>query len=526
MGTKHSSRCLLLRRKMAESAAAENTEVGSGPSPPIQPPAVPKPVQSTIPVPGRGKIAKFLNPEEMTSRDYYFDSYAHFGIHEEMLKDEVRTLTYRNSMYHNKHVFKDKIVLDVGSGTGILSMFAAKAGAKKVYGIECSSISDYSEKIVKANHLDHIITIFKGKVEEVELPVDKVDIIVSEWMGYSLFYESMLNTVIFARDKWLKPGGLMFPDRAALYVVAIEDRQYKDFKIHWWENVYGFDMTCIRDVAMKEPLVDIVDPKQVVTNACLIKEVDIYTVKTEDLVFTSAFCLQIQRNDYIHALVTYFNIEFTKCHKKIGFSTAPDAPYTHWKQTVFYLEDYLTVRRGEELYGSISIKPNEKNVCNPSPKAGPIKFSGERRSVGIIALPRLRSHGHLFLLQWLPAAATTPFRSIPREKEGGRKELADVNTDTCEVRMAECRIMKQHFAVMCIICRRSAAFPCLATPATTIPVAASLPALPLLQFWGVRSCMQSCVASAQIITAASGTSVPAELLPWGLCCLRQLPQYA
>lgn len=52
-----------------------------------------------------------------------------------MLKDEVRTLTYRNSMYHNKHVFKDKVVLDVGSGTGILSMFAAKAGAKHVYGV-------------------------------------------------------------------------------------------------------------------------------------------------------------------------------------------------------------------------------------------------------------------------------------------------------------------------------------------------------------------------------------------------------
>lgn len=56
-------------------------------------------------------------------------------LNQEMLKDEVRTLTYRNSMYHNKHVFKDKIVLDVGSGTGILSMFAAKAGAKHVYGV-------------------------------------------------------------------------------------------------------------------------------------------------------------------------------------------------------------------------------------------------------------------------------------------------------------------------------------------------------------------------------------------------------
>nr|XP_048688668.1 protein arginine N-methyltransferase 1 isoform X3 [Caretta caretta] len=260
--------------------------------------------------------------EEMTSKDYYFDSYAHFGIHEEMLKDEVRTLTYRNSMFHNRHLFKDKVVLDVGSGTGILCMFAAKAGAKRVIGIECSSISDYAVKIVKANKLDHVVSIIKGKVEEVELPVEKVDIIISEWMGYCLFYESMLNTVIYARDKWLTPDGLIFPDRATLYVTAIEDRQYKDYKIHWWENVYGFDMSCIKDVAIKEPLVDVVDPKQLVTNACLIKEVDIYTVKVEDLTFTSPFCLQVKRNDYIHALVAYFNIEFTRCHKRTGFSTS------------------------------------------------------------------------------------------------------------------------------------------------------------------------------------------------------------
>ncbi|TKC47743.1 hypothetical protein EI555_016433 [Monodon monoceros] len=182
-------------------------------------------------------------------------------------------------------------------------------------------------------------------------------------MGYCLFYESMLNTVIFARDKWLGDTSCPPPSRTQ------EGRETSGGPAATsrslptgWENVYGFDMTCIRDVAMKEPLVDIVDPKQVVTNACLIKEVDIYTVKTEELSFTSAFCLQIQRNDYVHALVTYFNIEFTKCHKKMGFSTAPDAPYTHWKQTVFYLEDYLTVRRGEEIYGTISMKPNAKNV--------------------------------------------------------------------------------------------------------------------------------------------------------------------
>ena len=72
-----------------------------------------------------------------------------------MLKDEVRTLTYRNSIYHNKHLFRGKVVLDVGCGTGVLSMFAAKAGAAKVIGIECSSIVDYAKKIVQVNKLDH-----------------------------------------------------------------------------------------------------------------------------------------------------------------------------------------------------------------------------------------------------------------------------------------------------------------------------------------------------------------------------------
>ena len=59
---------------------------------------------------------------------------------QEMLKDEVRTLTYRDSMYHNRHLFKNKVVLDVGSGTGILCMFAAKAGARKVIGVSVVSV--------------------------------------------------------------------------------------------------------------------------------------------------------------------------------------------------------------------------------------------------------------------------------------------------------------------------------------------------------------------------------------------------
>jgi len=323
---------------------------------------VTKKVQEAVKV--EDKKLEQLSNAEMTSKDYYFDSYAHFGIHEEMLKDEVRTISYRNAMVHNSHLFKGKVVLDVGCGTGILSMFAAKAGAAKVIGVDMSSIVEYARKIVEANNLSHKVQIIRGKVEEITLPdgVDKVDIIISEWMGYCLFYESMLDTVLYARDKWLKPGGLMFPDRATLYITAIEDRQYKDDKINWWDDVYGFDMSAIRKVALTEPIVDVVDRNQVVTNSCLIKEIDIQTMKKEDIPFEAPFHLQIRRNDYVQALVTFFNIEFTHCHKRVGFSTAPEAPYTHWKQVVFYLEDYLTCTKGEEVYGVFKLKPNAKNV--------------------------------------------------------------------------------------------------------------------------------------------------------------------
>jgi len=100
---------------------------------------------------------------------------------------------------------------------------------------------------------------------------------------------------------------------------------------------------------------------QVVTTPALIKEIDIQTCTKDDIPFDSPFTLQIKRNDYAQALVTFFNIEFTKCHKRIGFSTAPEAPYTHWKQTVFYMEEAITAKKGEEIYGVFRMKPNTRN---------------------------------------------------------------------------------------------------------------------------------------------------------------------
>jgi len=261
----------------------------------------------------------------------------------------------------NPHLFKDKIVLDVGCGTGILSMFAVKAGAKHVYAVDCSDIIIQAQQIIIDNGFKDKITLIQSKVEDMNLPVDKVDVILSEWMGYFLLYESMLNTVIYARDRWLKPGGVLLPDKASLYIAGIEDADYKNEKVEFWNNVYGFDMSCIKQIAYREPLVDTVEGAAQVTTACCFLTIDINTVKAEDLTFKRNWSFKATRNDYMHAFIAWFDVDFTKCHKNITISTSPQRAYTHWKQTVFYMENILSVSEGDELKGWLSCKPNAKN---------------------------------------------------------------------------------------------------------------------------------------------------------------------
>lgn len=118
-----------------------------------------------------------------------------------------------DSIMKNKHLFEGKTVLDIGCGTGILSIFAAKAGAKHVYAVDNANIIHHARVIVANNHLSDKITLLQGRMEEIELPVQEVDIIISEWMGYFLLYESMLDCVLDARDKYLAQNGLIFPDK-------------------------------------------------------------------------------------------------------------------------------------------------------------------------------------------------------------------------------------------------------------------------------------------------------------------------
>ena len=143
-----------------------------------------------------------------------------------MLRDMERMSAYHDAIKTNaaKH-FRGKVVLDIGTGTGILAIWAAQAGARAVYAVEATGVAAHAETMVAAHGLSGVVTVLRGTMEELELP-EHVDVIVSEWMGYFLLRESMVQSVLYARDRWLKPGGLMYPATARIMLHQLEDANF------------------------------------------------------------------------------------------------------------------------------------------------------------------------------------------------------------------------------------------------------------------------------------------------------------
>ena len=165
-------------------------------------------------------------------------------------------------------------------------------------------------------------------------------------MGYFLLYESMLDTVLYARDKWLKKDGLIFPNKATMHLTGIEDFSYKKQKIHFWDEVYGINMSCIKPAAISEPLIDRCDQEPVMTSIAKIFDINLNTVKKEDLDFSNSYEVTVLNNNTMHAFVAWFDVSFDCVPNIVSFSTGPFSPQTHWKQTVFYLEKDLLVQKG------------------------------------------------------------------------------------------------------------------------------------------------------------------------------------
>lgn len=143
--------------------------------------------------------------------------------------------------------------MDVGCGSGILSLFAAQAGAKKVYAVEASNMAKHARELVEANGFGAVIEVIESKVEDItaaQIPLKTVDVIVSEPLGTFLLNERMLETYVIARDMFLKPQGLMFPNKADLCIMPFTDEAiYNEqlSKSEFWRTTdfHGLDLSCL-----------------------------------------------------------------------------------------------------------------------------------------------------------------------------------------------------------------------------------------------------------------------------------------
>ncbi|CAF0936641.1 unnamed protein product [Rotaria sordida] len=310
---------------------------------------------------------QFDERTEESSAVQYFQFYGYLSQQQNMMQDYIRTSTYQRAILDNTIDFAGKVILDVGAGSGILSFFAAQAGARKVYAVEASSMAQHARTLVGNNHLSNCIQVIAGKIEEITLP-EQVDVIISEPMGYMLYNERMLETYLHAK-KWLKPNGKMYPTTGDLYVTPFTDEAlYMEQvgKANFWyqQSFYGVDLTTLRDLALdeyfKQPIVDNFDVR-----ICLARpikySVNFLTANEEDLYeINIPLSFQMTTTAVIHGLAFWFDVSFNGTSSQIWLSTAPTQPLTHWYQVRCLFMKPLTVNLGATIKGHAILNSNRK----------------------------------------------------------------------------------------------------------------------------------------------------------------------
>ncbi|XP_038027059.1 histone-arginine methyltransferase CARM1 isoform X4 [Anas platyrhynchos] len=260
-----------------------------------------------------------------------------------------------------------QVVLDVGSGLGILSFFAVQAGARKVYAVDASSVTKYAELLVRSNNLSDKITILTGKIEEISLP-ESVDVVISEPMGYLLFNERMLESYLHSK-KWLKSNGMMFPTFSEIHLAPFSDEQlYTEYysRANFWyqECFYGINLSSLRSTAVEEyfrqPVVDTFDMR------ILMAQTVKYTINFKEAVEEDLrrveipFVFQMMQSGLIHGLAFWFDVAFVGSLVTVWLSTAPTEPLTHWYQVRCLLQTPLFAKEGETLSGTILFVANKR----------------------------------------------------------------------------------------------------------------------------------------------------------------------
>jgi histone-arginine methyltransferase CARM1 len=299
----------------------------------------------------------------------YFSYYGQLIHQQNMLQDLVRTTAYHDAVTRNRKDFEGKVVIDVGTGSGILAWFAVKAGAKRVYAIEASSAAERAAQLMEANGLSEKIIVIREPIESVTIP-EKVDIIISEPMGFMLVHERMLESYIIARDRFLRPGGKMFPATGSIYIAPFSDSAiYADqkAKASFWNtnDFFGLDLSSLTSAALddhfSQPIVGFIDPSSLLSTHTLAKTINFEKDRADSL-----RCIDLQsefvasKTGLCHGLAAWFDVAFDGSEERIVLDTGPNSPGTHWYQCRILLREPIAVNEGQRLSATLRMVGNDR----------------------------------------------------------------------------------------------------------------------------------------------------------------------
>lgn len=301
--------------------------------------------------------------------DEYFQSYGDLGIHVLMLSDAPRVGAYMAAICNHKAKIAGRVVLDVGAGSGILSLLAARhGGAARVYAVEAApEVAQLARQLIARNGLESTIRVVEGRMEEVELP-EQVDVIISEWMGFYLLHESMLESVLEARVRWLRPGGIMLPSSARIWAVPVDADEFRR-EVENYRDFHGLDLGFVGDLALSKrcakPQVELVESNRLLANPVL--AVDLGDLATRAPGSTTELTADVRfvatRTGHVAAVALWFDVGFGVLTQRdhLELSTGPGAPATHWMQTVIYLGQFVPVQPGDVLPTRLVFKQSADN---------------------------------------------------------------------------------------------------------------------------------------------------------------------
>jgi protein arginine N-methyltransferase 1 len=260
---------------------------------------------------------------ELRNRRLFADLFQH----DRMLGDKARIDAYWAAF--EKHIHEGDVVVDLGSGTGVLSFFAAQQGAR-VHAVEHGPIIEAARAVALDNGIDNV-EFHRLNSRRLDLP-EKVDAIIHEQIGDALFDERVVENIADLRDRLLLPGGRILPELLNLYIEPVQLRDDLRTPFAWQHRLHGVDFRAIERFAelSHSYLYKSLRPfpfGHLLCNPKPVVSINLQTATAASLPREISYEREVTTAGSFDGYCVYFEAGFDE---ETGFSSSPELPTTNW----------------------------------------------------------------------------------------------------------------------------------------------------------------------------------------------------